>query len=146
MDAACACEIPFRTIIPQRNTTPPDDVGKTGDEGSEPRGTRNVARDLARLREAVGDGKLTYLGFSYGTSLGATYADSTIKALGVRYRSNALAQEKTGEAWVQGKMMGSGVHGDFEHAEVAVFIGKNPWQSHGFGRTRVPFHQIERKR
>jgi anaerobic selenocysteine-containing dehydrogenase len=26
-------------------------------------------------------------------------------------------------------------HGDFEHAEVAVFVGKNPWQSHGFART-----------
>ena len=35
--------------------------------------TANVARDMDRLREAVGDAKLTYLGFSYGTFLGATY-------------------------------------------------------------------------
>ena len=34
----------------------------------------NAARDLDRLREAVGDEGLTYLGFSYGTTLGATYA------------------------------------------------------------------------
>ena len=31
----------------------------------------------------------------------------------MKYRSNALAQEKTGEFWVQGKMFGTGVHGDF---------------------------------
>jgi pimeloyl-ACP methyl ester carboxylesterase len=36
--------------------------------------TANVARDMDGLRRAVGDNKLTYLGFSYGTFLGATYA------------------------------------------------------------------------
>ena len=34
--------------------------------------TANVARDLNAVREAVGDEKMTYLGFSYGTFLGAT--------------------------------------------------------------------------
>jgi pimeloyl-ACP methyl ester carboxylesterase len=36
--------------------------------------TANVARDLELLRRAVGDGTLTYQGYSYGTYLGATYA------------------------------------------------------------------------
>jgi pimeloyl-ACP methyl ester carboxylesterase len=36
--------------------------------------TANVARDLDVLRAAVGDQRLSYLGFSYGTFLGATYA------------------------------------------------------------------------
>ena len=39
--------------------------------------------------------------------------------------------------------MGSGVHGDFEHCEVAVFVGKNPWQSHGFARSRYILKQIQ---
>ena len=36
--------------------------------------TANVARDLDLLREAVGDDNLSYLGYSYGTAIGATYA------------------------------------------------------------------------
>jgi pimeloyl-ACP methyl ester carboxylesterase len=37
--------------------------------------TANVARDLDLLRRAVGDRKLSYAGYSYGTYLGATYAN-----------------------------------------------------------------------
>jgi pimeloyl-ACP methyl ester carboxylesterase len=36
--------------------------------------TVSVARDLEALRLALGDGKLNYLGLSYGTQLGQTYA------------------------------------------------------------------------
>lgn len=37
-------------------------------------GTEQAARDLDAVRAAVGDDKLTYLGYSYGTLLGAVYA------------------------------------------------------------------------
>jgi pimeloyl-ACP methyl ester carboxylesterase len=37
-------------------------------------GTGAAARDLDLLRAALGDAQLSYLGFSYGTKLGATYA------------------------------------------------------------------------
>ncbi|WP_233160537.1 alpha/beta hydrolase [Actinophytocola xanthii] len=37
--------------------------------------TKDVARDLDLLRAAVGDRKLSYVGFSYGTLLGATYVN-----------------------------------------------------------------------
>ncbi|MFF5204932.1 alpha/beta hydrolase [Streptosporangium sp. NPDC000396] len=38
-------------------------------------GTADAARDMDLLRAALGDEKLTYLGKSYGTQLGAVYAD-----------------------------------------------------------------------
>ncbi|MFD8420328.1 alpha/beta hydrolase [Streptomyces sp. NPDC059466] len=37
--------------------------------------TADTARDLDQLRQVVGDPQLTYLGVSYGTFLGATYAN-----------------------------------------------------------------------
>jgi pimeloyl-ACP methyl ester carboxylesterase len=37
-------------------------------------GSRNVARDLDRIRAATGDRRLSFLGYSYGTVLGAVYA------------------------------------------------------------------------
>ncbi|MDT0404984.1 alpha/beta hydrolase [Streptomyces edwardsiae] len=37
--------------------------------------TADTARDLDQLRQAVGDQQLTYYGISYGTYLGATYAN-----------------------------------------------------------------------
>jgi pimeloyl-ACP methyl ester carboxylesterase len=37
--------------------------------------TADVARDLDLLRQAVGDRRLSYLGFSYGTYIGNTYAN-----------------------------------------------------------------------
>ena len=46
--------------------------------------TANVARDMDRLRQAVGDEALTYIGTSYGTFLGETYANlfpDTIRAM-----------------------------------------------------------------
>jgi pimeloyl-ACP methyl ester carboxylesterase len=39
-------------------------------------GTRDVVRDMDILRAALGDQKLTYLGYSYGTRLGYSYAEA----------------------------------------------------------------------
>ena len=102
-----------------------------------------ITTRMVAVREQHGGDKILYYGGGgQGNHLGGAYVDAWLKALGVRYRSNALAQEKTGEFWVAGKMLGSGAHGDFEHCEVAVFLGKNPWQSHGFARARAVIRQI----
>lgn len=38
-------------------------------------GTRDVARDMDVMRSALGDAKLNYLGYSYGTRIGTAYAE-----------------------------------------------------------------------
>ncbi|GIE28469.1 alpha/beta hydrolase [Actinoplanes italicus] len=49
--------------------------GSGGPENLAHLGTRDVARDLDILRTVLGDEKLTFLGQSYGTRLGAVYAE-----------------------------------------------------------------------
>ena len=98
---------------------------------------REVAGKLAQIRDTHGGSKIIYYGGGgQGNHLGGAYSSATRRALDMRYSSNALAQEKTGEFWVERQMFGGRPEPDFEHAQVAVFIGKNPWQSHGFERAR----------
>lgn len=38
-------------------------------------GTKNVARDMDAIRAAMGEQKINYIGYSYGTTIGAVFAD-----------------------------------------------------------------------
>ena len=51
-------------------------VDKMGKEFLANLGTANVAKDLDAIRASLGDEKLTYLGYSYGTRIGALYAEA----------------------------------------------------------------------
>ena len=102
-----------------------------------------VAAGFKHISEAYGGDKIFYYGGGgQGNHLGGAYSGAFLKALGSRYRSNALAQEKTGEAWVDAHLYGGHTRGEFEHAEVSVFVGKNPWMSQSFPRARVVLNEI----
>lgn len=100
-----------------------------------------VAARLGEVRDTHGGASiLTYGGGGQGNHLGGGYGRATRAAFDSVYTSNALAQEKTGEFWVDGQLFGRPrchTTGEWEHAEVLVFVGKNPWQSHGFPRART---------
>jgi pimeloyl-ACP methyl ester carboxylesterase len=53
-------------------------------------GTVSVAKDLDQLRQAVGDEKLNYLGTSYGTWLGAEYANQFPASVGKMVLDSAV--------------------------------------------------------
>jgi formate dehydrogenase len=102
-----------------------------------------IAEGFARIRDTVGGDKIFYYGGGgQGNHLGGAYSGAFLKALGARYRSNALAQEKTGEFWVDSQLYGGHTRGEFEHAEVSVFVGKNPWMSQSFPRARTVLQDI----
>lgn len=102
-----------------------------------------IAEGFSRIRDEYGGDKIFYYGGGgQGNHLGGAYSGAFLKALGSRYRSNALAQEKTGEFWVDAQLYGGHTRGEFEHAEVSVFIGKNPWMSQSFPRARTVLQDI----
>ncbi|MDG4804244.1 alpha/beta fold hydrolase [Micromonospora sp. WMMD980] len=79
-------------------------VGKACSTTGEPltgaASTAEVARDMDVLRRAVGDKKLSYLGFSYGTALGQHYANMFPD----RFRALVVDGVLNPNAWVgQGK-------------------------------------------
>jgi len=104
-----------------------------------------IAERLLAVRDTAGGETIFYYGGGgQGNHLGGSYGGALMRALGARYRSSALAQEKTGQFWVNDRMYGDYATGDFEHCEVALFIGKNPWQSHGIPRARPTLREISR--
>src|SRR5436309_1649265 len=84
-----------------------------------------AARFSAVRNEHGGETIFYYGGGGQGNHFPALYSSATRAARGSIHRSNALAQEKTGEVWVAAKMTGCYTRSDFDHCEVALFPAKN---------------------
>jgi pimeloyl-ACP methyl ester carboxylesterase len=80
--------------------------------------TANVARDMDALRAAVGDTRLSYLGFSYGTFLGATYA----ALFPDRYRALVLDGPVDPESWIHDPVSSSAIQLDAFEVALARFL------------------------
>ena len=131
---------------PQRLTTP---MRRRADGGFEAIDWDTALREVTQRAMALagrhgGASLLYYGGGGQGNHLPGLYSRAMRAALGMRYQSSAIAQEKTGEFYVAGCMLGGVARADFEHAEVALLIGKNPWHSHGIPKARVTLRDIAR--
>ena len=142
------CEKALRLDHYQNNRSRLTSPMRRRDDGTyEPVDWDTAITEVAERLQAVSaehgsDRILYYGGGGQGNHLCGAYGAATRKALGTTRRSNALAQEKTGEAWVEGRMFGAHTHGHFAEAEVSVFLGKNPWHSHGFDAARRVLKEI----
>ncbi|WP_307848281.1 alpha/beta hydrolase [Microbispora oryzae] len=93
--------------------------------------TENTARDMDAIRAALGEGKISYLGYSYGTYLGAVYAtlfpqrvrrlvlDSVVDPDGVWYDAN-IAQDHSF---------------DLRHRDFLAWVARHD-DAYGLGRTQ----------
>jgi anaerobic selenocysteine-containing dehydrogenase len=143
-----ACEKPSRLDFyqngPHRLTKPLRRRGDgTFEEIDWETAIREVAGRFAAIRDAHGGDSIFYYGGGgQGNHLPTVYGQATRSLLGSVHSANPISQEKTGEFWVATKMVGGYSRGDFEHCEVALFLGKNPWFSHGFPRARLTLREI----
>jgi len=99
-----------------------------------------IAAQLVSLREAhTGRALAYYGGGGQGNHLGGVYGSGLRAAMETDFIYTALAQEKTGDFWVNGKLFGRQtchVTDDIENADCVLFIGTNPWQAHGIPQAR----------
>lgn len=108
-----------------------------------------ISEISARLREITArhgaNALALYGGGGQGNHAGGAFANGFMRALGSRHVFNALAQEKTGDFWVNGHLFGAQTcHSaeDIEHCELLLVIGANPWLAHGFSNARQQINAI----
>jgi anaerobic selenocysteine-containing dehydrogenase len=105
-----------------------------------------IAAKLCAIRDAHGGRALAYYGGGgQGNHLGGVYGSGLRAAMGTPYIYSALAQEKTGDFWVNGRLFGRQtchVTQGVADADFVIFLGTNPWQSHGFPRARTVLKEI----
>ncbi len=107
-----------------------------------------IAAKLVHLRDSYGGECLAYYGGGgQGNHLGGPYGKALRTAMRTTNYYSALAQEKTGGFWVDGRLFGrQNCHPteDVENAQVVLFIGTNPWQSHGIRNARFVVRDIQK--
>lgn len=109
---------------------------------------REVAAKLSAIRGEHGGHTIAYYGGGgQGNHLGGAYAVPFRAALGTPYVYNSLAQEKTGDFWVNGELFGRQtchLTEGIEESAYTIIIGANPWQSHGIPQARKVLQEISK--
>ncbi len=107
-----------------------------------------IAAKLSALSDAHGNRCLAfYGGGGQGNHLGAMYASTFRKAMRIPNYYSALAQEKTGDFWVNGKLFGKQnchITEDIDNSDCVMFIGTNPWQAHGIRNARSALKELSK--
>lgn len=108
----------------------------------------DIAQRLLALRARHGGRAFAfYGGGGQGNHLGGAYSRQLLKAMKSRFVYSALAQEKTGDFWVNGRLFGDQrchLTEDVEHADFVLFAGTNPFQAHGIPNARDTLRELKK--
>lgn len=109
----------------------------------------DIARRLISIRDQHGGDAFAFLGGGgQGNHLGGAYGGGQLRAaMRSRNNYNSLGQEKTGDFWLNGRLFGSQIchtTEDVEHADYLLFIGCNPFQSHGIPNARDTLRELRK--
>jgi anaerobic selenocysteine-containing dehydrogenase len=109
---------------------------------------QEIADKLVHIRDTHGGTSIAYAGGGgQGNHMAQMYAQAFRKVCGTPYIYSSLAQEKTGNFWVHGKLFGkqsTNYSEPIDDAEFGVIIGANPIQSHGMARAKKVIGEIAR--
>ncbi len=109
---------------------------------------REIAERLVGIRDRHGGQAFALVGGAgQGNHLGSAYARQMLPAMRSRFAYNSLGQEKTGDFWVNGRLFGHQTchtTEDVEHADFVLFIGCNPFQSHGIPSARDTLRELRK--
>ena len=107
-----------------------------------------IAEKLKSIRNDFGGKAFAFVGGGgQGNHWGGMYSRQMLAAMDSKFIYTALAQEKTGDIWVNGRLFGNQkCHGteDVEHADYVLFIGTNPYQAHGIVNARNTLRELQK--
>lgn len=107
-----------------------------------------ISQKLNNVRRQHSGNAFAFVGGGgQGNHWGGIYSRQLLAAMDSRFIYTALAQEKTGDIWVNGRLFGNQLchtTEDVEHADYILFIGTNPYQAHGIVNARNTLREIQK--
>ncbi len=109
---------------------------------------QEIAAQLVHIRDEHGGKTIAYAGGGgQGNHMGGVFGSVLRAACDTPYLYSSLAQEKTGNFWVNGKLFGrQNTHYSepVGEAEYVMILGANPVQSHGIPKARPTIKEVSR--
>jgi len=99
--------------------------------------TANMARDMDQIRQALGESKISYLGYSYGTYLGAVYS-----SLFPSHTDKVVLDSSVNPSWLwRGQFREWGPGGELRFPDFANFAAANDGTYH-LGQTPAQIYDV----
>ena len=111
---------------------------------------KEIAEKLVHIRDTYGGKSIAYAGGGgQGNHMGGVFGSQIRAACDTPYLYSAIAQEKTGNFWVNGHLFGRQNTNYCEpvgEAEYVMILGANPVQAHGIPKARPTINEISRNK